>query len=562
MRTPVFLGAVAAMCAMVALVAVETPPAAAPVRFVDDALRSGVSFTLQNHATPEKHQVETMPAGVAVLDFNNDGFEDIYFVNGAHVPDLNKSGPADWNRLYRNNGDGTFRDVTEQAGIQGEGYSMGVAAADYDNDGWTDLFVAGVSRNLLYHNNRDGTFTDVTRRSGLETEGTGKPWSIAAGWFDFDNDGRLDLFVVNYCKWDPDHEPYCGDPKPGYRTYCHPKHYEGLPNQLFRNNGDGTFTDVSAASGVGRHIGKGMGIAIADYDGDGQMDVFVANDTVRNFLFHNEGKGAFSEVGVTAGIAFNADGRALSSMGADFRDIDNDGKPDLFVTALTNETFALYKNLGRGVFADRTYASRLAVLTLPFGGWGIGVYDLNNDGWKDIFAATSDVMDNAELFSSRRFRQPNQIYMNLGNGTFSSAAPEGDAAWRKPRAHRGCAFGDFDNDGRTDVVVTNLGEPVELLRNVTEPKQHWLDVLLTGTRSNRDSIGATIRLTTTPGLTQTNHVTTSVGYASSSSRRVHFGLGKDARATRVEIRWPSGRILVLENVQADQLLKVTEPAGQ
>jgi enediyne biosynthesis protein E4 len=544
---------IAVFCVL-ALVA-QSPPAPVTVRFVDQAQHAGIHFTLQNHSTPEKHQIEAMPAGVAVLDFDNDGFEDLYFVNGAHVPDLVKTGSADWNRLYRNNGDGTFRDVTERAGVRGEGYSMGVAAADFDNDGWTDLFVAGVNRSLLLRNKGDGTFEDVTKRAGLESQGPSKPWSIAAAWFDYNNDGLLDLFVVNYCKWDPGKEPYCGDPKPGYRTYCHPKNYEGLPNQLFRNKGDGTFTDVSAAAGVAKHIGKGMGVAIADYDSDGRMDVFVANDTVPNFLFHNEGNGTFSEVGLAAGVAFNADGRALSSMGVDFRDIDNDGKPDLFVTALTNETFALYKNLGRGIFTDATYTSRLAVLTVPFGGWGAGAYDLNNDGWKDLFAAASDVMDNAELFSSRKFRQPNQVYVNQGNGTFSMAAGNGQT----PRAHRGCAFGDFDNDGRVDVVVTSLNEPVELLRNVTEPGQHWLDLLLTGTRSNRDAIGAVIRLTPPSGRTQTNHVTTSVGYASSSSRRVHFGLAKETKATRIEIRWPTGATQTLEDVNADQLLKITEP---
>jgi hypothetical protein len=287
------------------------------------------------------------------------------------------------------------------------------------------------------------------------------------------------------------------------------------------------------------------------------MDVFVGNDTVPNFLFHNDGNGAFSEVGTAAGIAFNSDGRALSSMGVDFRDVDNDGKPDLFITALTNETFALYRNLGKGTFADMTYPSRLAILTLPFGGWGTGLYDLNNDGWKDIFAAASDVMDNAELFSSRRYRQPDQVYLNVGNGTFAPVGDK-DAAWRKLRAHRGCAFGDFDNDGRIDVVVTSLGEPVEMLRNVSDPKQHWLDLALTGTRSNRDAIGATVRLTTASG-TQTNHVTTSVGYGSSSSKRVHFGLGKDGRVARIEIRWPSGTIQTLEDVFAGRILKVTEP---
>jgi len=543
---------IAALCVL-ALVA-QSPPAPVSVRFVDEAAHAGIHFTLQNHATPEKHQVETMPAGVAVLDFDNDAFEDLYLVNGAHVPDLVKTGPADWNRLYRNNGDGTFVDVTERAGVRGEGYSMGVAAADFDNDGWTDLFVAGVNRNLLLRNKRDGTFEDVTKRAGLEFQGPGKPWSISAAWFDYNNDGLLDLFIVNYCKWDPAKEPYCGDPKAGYRTYCHPKHYEGLPNQLFRNNGDGTFTDVSVAAGIAKHIGKGMGVAIADYDGDGRMDVFVANDAVRNFLFHNEGNGAFSEAGLAAGIAFNADGRAVSSMGVDFRDVDNDGNPDLFITALPNETFPLYRNLGRGAFTDATYVTRLAVLTIPFGGWGAGIYDLNNDGSKDLFAAASDVMDNAELFSSRKFRQPNQVYVNQGNGTFMAGGIQ-----PAPRAHRGCAFGDFDNDGRVDVVVTSLNEPAELLHNVSEPRLHWLDLLLTGTRSNRDAIGAVIRLTTPSGLTQTNHVTTSVGYASSSSRRVHFGLGKETRAARVEIHWPSGATQTLEGVKADQLLKVTEP---
>jgi len=283
----------------------------------------------------------------------------------------------------------------------------------------------------------------------------------------------------------------------------------------------------------------------------------VANDTMPNILLRNEGSGVFSEVGVGAGIALNGDGRALSSMGVDFRDVDNDGKPDLFVTALTNETFPLYRNLGKGAFADATYASRLAVMTLPFGGWGTGLYDLNNDGWKDIFAAASDVMDNAELFSSRASRQANQVYTNLGDGTFG--AGEQGGAWRRARAHRGAAFGDFDNDGRVDVAVTSLGGPVELLRNLSDPKQHWLDLALTGTRSNRDAIGATVKVTTSSG-TQTNHLTTSVGYASSSSKRVHFGLGKDEMATRIQIRWPSGTIQTLESVPGGQILKVIEPA--
>lgn len=534
----------------------QNKPAVSPIRFVDDGRRAGVNFVLQNHPTPQKHQVEAMPGGIAVFDFDNDGFEDLYFVNGAAVTGLVKTGPADWNRLYRNNRDGSFRDVSERAGVTGEGYGMGVAVGDFDNDGWADLFVAGVNRNILYRNRGDGTFVDVTKHARLSFEGSGKPWSIAAGWFDYNRDGLLDLFVVNYVNWDPEKEPYCGESKPGYRTYCHPRHYEGLPNQLYRNNGDGTFTDVSKSSLIANHIGKGMSVAFADYDGDGLIDVFVANDTVRNFLFHNDRDGMFSEVGVRAGIAFNADGRALSSMGVDFRDIDDDGKPDLFVTTLTNETFPLYRNLGGGLFRDATYSSRLAVLTLPFGGWGGGIYDFNNDGFKDLFTAASDVMDNAELFSSRRYRQPNQIYANSGRTSFIEV--ESGAA--TARAHRGCAFGDFDNDGRIDVVITSLGEAVELLRNVSEPKLHWLDLELQGVRSNRDAIGAAVRLTTASGATRINHVTTSVGYASSSSRRVHFGLGQESKIEQIEIRWPSGQVQFLANVASDQRLKVTEPA--
>ncbi|MFN7937144.1 MAG: CRTAC1 family protein [Bryobacteraceae bacterium] len=520
----------------------------AAVRFSDEAERARLRFILQNHPTASKHQVEAMPGGVAAFDFDNDGWEDLYFVNGASSPGLVKQGPADWNRLYRNSHDGTFVDVTEAAGVKGEGYGMGVAAGDFDTDGWTDLFVAGVRGNTLYRNNGNGTFRDITDQAGFKASGA-PPWSIAAGWFDYNNDGLLDLFVVNYCKWDPAKEPFCGDSKPGHRTYCHPRHYEGLPNQLYRNNGDGTFRDVSQESGIARHIGKGMGLAFADYDEDGRLDIFVANDTVRNFLFHNDGNGKFTESGLRAGIAFNGDGRALSSMGVDFRDVDNDGKPDLFITALTNETFPLYRYSGQGTFTDATYASQLALLSLPFGGWGAGIYDFNNDGWKDLFAATSDVIDNIELISSRRFKQTSQIFVNAGGARFTASAV-GTA-----RAHRGSAIADFDQDGRLDIVVTSLGEGVEFLRNTTEPRQHWLRLLLEGTRSNRDAIGAVVRIGS-----QMNHVTTSVGYASSSSRMVHFGLGAMTKAATVEIRWPSGIRQTLHDVGADQVLRVKEPS--
>ena len=553
---PWFAAAAALAAVLLAAPGSATKPFV-PIAFTENAHQAGIDFVLKNDATPEKHQIEAMPAGVAVIDYDNDGYEDLFFINGATVSGLRKADKSYWNRLYRNNGNGTFTDVTEKAGVRGSGYSMGVAVGDFDNDGWDDLFVVGVDRDILYRNNHDGTFVDVTSKSGIAAGGPGKTWSISAGWFDYDNDGRLDLFIVKYCKWAADKEPHCGGLKPGFRAYCDPRMYEGLPNALYHNNGDGTFTDVSASSGIAAHIGKGMAVAFADYDADGRPDVLVTNDTERNFLFHNDGNGKFSEVGLKAGVAFNNDGRALSSMGADFRDVDNDGKPDLVITALSNETFPLFLNLG-GSFRDASYSSGLALLTLPWAGWSVGIFDLNNDGLKDIFTANSLVMDNIELFSSRTYHLVDSVFANVGNAEFVDARAGSAPGVFKPRAHRGCAFGDFDNDGRVDIAVSSLNDSVELLQNVSDPGQHWLDVLLTGTVSNRDAIGATVRLVTPSGRTQYNHVTTSVGYASSSSRRVHFGLGPEAVARKVEIRWPSGLVQTIDNIKADQCLRVTE----
>jgi hypothetical protein len=526
-----------------------------PVVFQNVARSAGIGFVLKNSASANKYQIETMPAGVAVIDYDNDGFEDIYFVNGAAIPGLSKKDSSYWNRLYHNNGNGTFTDVTSKAGVAGDGYTMAVAVGDYDNDGWDDLFIAGVNRNILFHNNKDGTFSDVTQRAGLAATGPNKPWSISAGWFDYDNDGWLDLFVVNYCKWAPDQDPYCGEKKPGYRTYCHPKLYQGLPNALYRNNRDGTFTDVSAISGIGAHVGKGMSVAFADYDGDGRIDAFVTNDAERNFLFHNDGDGRFSEVGIRAGVAFNIDGKAVSNMGVDFRAIDSEGRPALVITALSNESFSLFRNIGKGLFMDAGYASGLAALSLPWAGWGVGLFDLNNDGAKDIFTANGHVRDNEELYGSRTYRQPNSVFASTGGGRLVEAR----AGARSAAAHRGCAFGDFDNDGRVDVVVSCLNEPAEMLRNISDRRQHWFEVLLTGRRSNRDAIGAIVRVTSASGKVQYNHVTTAVGYASSSSRRVHFGLGVESAIHSVEIRWPSGAIQKLEQPKADQCLRITEP---
>lgn len=529
-----------------------------PIQFEDIAARAGVDFVLRNAASPQKRQIETMVGGVAVLDYNQDGQPDLYFVNGAAQPSLEKSDPAYYNRLYRNNGDGTFRDVTQEAGVRGEGFATGVAAADYDNNGFADLFVAGVNRNILYRNRGDGTFEDVTKPAGLAGDsGRRKPWSIGAGWFDYDSDGRLDLFVVNYCVWIPEKDPPCTVGKA--RTYCHPKYYEGLPNLLYHNNGDGTFTDVSTPSGIGAHVGKGMAVSFLDYDQDGRLDVFVTNDTVPNFLFHNEGGGRFREVGLTAGVAFNDDGRAVSAMGVDARDIDNDGREDLWITAITNETFPLFRSLGQGLFRDVTYSTAVGRQTMARTGWSNGLYDLNQDGYKDLFAACGSIDDNVEEFSHRKSRQANLALANIGGRSFADVSPQAGRDFQQVGWHRGAAFGDFDGDGRVDVVVSRIGERAEVLRNVSRGGNRWLALRLRGRRSNRDGIGAWVHVVGASGREQWNRVTTATGYGSSSDASVFFGMGADRAAKSVEIVWPSGARQTLQDVGSGRYGTVDEP---
>lgn len=542
---------------MLASASVLGAPEPASIQFENIAGRAGINFLLRDSATPAKHQIETMVGGVAVFDYNNDGRPDIYFVNSASQPSLQKTDASFYNRLYRNNADGTFTDVTLEAGVRGEGFTTGVAAADYDNDGFTDLFLAGVNRNILFRNRGDGAFEDVTQKAGLAHDpARRKPWSISAGWFDYDNDGRLDLFVVNYCVWIPDKEPPCTIAKT--RTYCHPKYYEGLPNQLYRNNGDGTFTDVSRPTGIAAHIGKGMAASFLDFDLDGRLDVFVANDTVPNFLFRNEG-GRFREVGLRAGVAFNDDGRAVSSMGVDARDVDNDGREDLFVTANNNETFPLFRNLGKGLFSDVTYPSGIGRQTMAYTGWSNGAYDFDNDGHKDLFAACGSIDDNVEQFSHRKSGHPNLVLANLGDGRFLDAGARAGGDFRVASRRRGAAFGDFDGDGRVDVVVSRIGEPAELFRNISPARNHWLALRLRGRRSNRDAIGALIRVVGDSGREQWNRVTTAVGYGSSSDRNVFFGMGRDATAKLIEVQWPSGARQTLEGVACDRYIAVDEP---
>lgn len=521
------------------------------VRFQDVAGASGIDFVLQNSPTPEKHMIETMAGGLAVFDFDDDGKPDIFFTNGASLPSLEKNDARFHNRLYRNEGNFHFRDFTDRAGVAGAGYSMGAAAADYDNDGHPDLFVAGVNRNILYHNRGDGTFEDVTAAAGIKSG----QWAVAAGWFDYDNDGRLDLWVVHYAKWSPADNRYCGDSNRGIRIYCHPKYFQPLPGTLYRNLGGGRFEDVSKRSGIDGFAGRGMSVVFADYDADGYPDVFVTNDNMPNFLFHNQKNGTFEETALLAGVALREDGKPVASMGADFRDYDNDGRPDLFITALAAETFPLFRNLGGGSFNDVTYSSHVGALSLRHSGWGAALADFDNDGWKDLITSNSHVNDRVEQFEPAVYKEPNRLFRNSGKGTFDDVSEA--AGFTGAKAHRGSAYADFNGDGKLDAVVASLGEKVELWRNESESPNHWIEIKLEGTRSNRDGIGAQIRM-----AGQRNDMTSSESYASSSLTPVHFGLGAQSSVEQVEIAWPSGTRQVLRPVEVDQIMTAREPEAK
>ena len=539
----------------------DSRPTVSPsAKYVDVTSSLGVRFQHAAPHTSKKYLLETMGSGVALFDYDNDGRLDLFVVNGAEINDPSpprtvpeKTGPKYRNRLYHQKSDGTFEDVTEKAGLQGAGYGMGVAVGDYDNDGFEDLFVTGYGGNHLYHNNGNGTFTDVTEKAGV----AGGGWSTSAAWVDLDADGLLDLVVLRYLQWDFT-DIWCGERKQGYRSFCHPDEFQPVAPLVYHNDGNGHFTDVTKQAGFGKP-GKALGIAIADFDGDGHIDVFIANDSIPEFLYQNKGDGTFEEVGLFAGVGVDGDGHAYAGMGVDFADYDNDGLPDLVVSDLAYQKYALYRNNGDGTFAYTSDSAGLGGMTFLHSGWGLRFLDYDNDGWKDLLIAQAHVMDTIELtYPQLHYRESMLLVRNTGKG-FVDVSSQSGSVFHEPWASRGMAIGDIDNDGRLDAVVTENDGPVHILHNETANENHWLTLNLVGHRSNRDAIGAAVKVITAQGE-QHGTVTTCGSYLSSGDRRLHFGLGLQSAVKEIEIRWPSGIRQALRDVKGDQILRVDEPA--
>ena len=544
---PLIGGALIGLASLPSLLAEGAAPG--PIRFEDVTTTSGVSFGLDHAPTADKRIIETMPGGLAAFDYNGDGRIDLYFTNGAGGERFDKSDRRFWNRLYRNDGDWNFTDVTAEAGVAGGTYAMGAAAADFDNDGDQDLFVAGVGRNQLFRNDGNGRFADIADAAGVAAA----TWSITGAWLDYDHDGLLDLFVVNYLRWSPGPQRFCGDRSRGLRVYCHPKYFEGLPNALYRNRGDGTFEDVSQRTGIAEVAGKGMSVAVLDADGDRWPDLYVTNDAVPSVLLRNTGKGGFEEIGLLAGVALPSHGRPVSAMGVDAADFDLDGRPDLAVTALSGETFPLYRNEGGGSFRDVGAETRLGALTIGRSGWGIAFADLDNDRFQDLVTANSHVNDEVERFESSAYLEPNRVFRNVG-GRFEDVSAGAGEAFQRPAAHRGLVAVDLDNDGRMDVVTTALGTPAKLWRNTTVPAGRWLQVAVSSTTGPRDGIGAVVRVGK-----QIRRVTTATSYASSRPPLAHFGLGSDGAPPEIEVIFPDGTTQTMTPDGIDRVVVIKQP---
>ena len=529
------------------------------VKFTDIRKQAGITFLQDSTQTEEKLYLETMGTGVAWLDYDQDGLMDLYFV---------QSGPTEFYKpdhrlrsaLYHNNGDGTFTDVTEKAGVAAENhYGQGVAVGDYDNDGYPDLYVTGYGNAILYHNNGDGTFTDVTKKAGVGDEGG---WSTSAAWIDYDKDGYLDLVVANYIEWSAKNNLWCGEHRPGYRSYCHPGNYKGQRIKLYHNNHDGTFTDVSEKSGVGKPEAKGMGIVVADFNNDGWPDIAVANDSWPNFLFINKHDGTFQDVSFLSGIAASEDGRYEAGMGIDAEDVYGDGAQHIYITHLDFELNRLYHNNKDGTFTDATFSSGIGNKAILYSGVSMKFIDYDNDGWPDIVQLNGAMVDNVQLYHSEvTYKEPLLMFHNLGKGQFEKIS---DGAFgpdfSRPIAGRGIASADFDNDGDIDLAINNRGDYPMLLRNDGGNANHFLEVLLIGTKSNRDGLGASLKITA-DDWTHVEQAKGGMSYMSASDPRILFGLGKHGKIDSLEITWPSGQIDKLKDLPIDKIIAIKEGAG-
>jgi hypothetical protein len=528
------------------------------VHFTNVQAESGITFRQDSTQSDQRYYLETMGTGVAWIDYDQDGLPDLYFVQSAATDAYRPSHPLR-SALYHNNGDGTFTDVTGRSGLGGEGhYGQGVAAGDYDNDGFPDLYVTGYGRAILYHNNNDGTFTDVTMKAGVGDEGN---WSTSAAWFDYDRDGWLDLVVTNYIDWTPSTNLWCGDHNPGYRSYCHPDNYKGEYIKLYHNNHDGTFTDVSKSSGIGIPLAKGMGVVTADFNNDGWPDIAIANDTWPNFLFINNHNSTFTDASFVSSVAASGDGRYEAGMGIDAADVDGDGWADIYITHLDNQLNRLYHNNHDGTFDDDTYPYGIAAGTRTLSGVAMKFIDYDNDGWMDILQANGAMLDNISLYNAEiSYKEPLLMFHNTGSGKFQNISSALGPDFEIPICARGLAIADYDNDGDPDFVTSDRGDLPELMRNDGGNRNHWLEVKLIGTKSNRDAIGASLKLTA-EGFTEVRQVTGGGSYMSASDTRLIFGLGSRMHIGRLEITWPSGHVDLLKDLPIDHIIAVKEAAG-